>query len=56
MLMMRTEISEELSASYLKEATETQAKEVVEVGHGYIYGRNLRAISPFIVCQEDKAN
>jgi hypothetical protein len=44
---LETAIAEELGIPYLSKATESDAKEVVEVGQGYIYlRRHLHANSP----------
>jgi hypothetical protein len=46
---LATTIAKELGIPYLLNATESQAKEVVEVGHGYIYGSKFRPVVPFVV-------
>ena len=48
-------ISEELGIRYLSEATESQVKEVVKVGRGYIYGKTFRTIIPFVVSRNGEA-
>ncbi|RPB15020.1 hypothetical protein P167DRAFT_571885 [Morchella conica CCBAS932] len=46
---LETTIAEELGIPYLPKATESQAKEVFQVGDGYIHGSKFRAIVPFVV-------
>ena len=50
-----TSIAEELGIPYLSKATESQAKEVVQVGRGYIYGEASRGIVPFVVSHNGEA-
>jgi len=46
---LETTIAEELGIPYLSRATESQAKKVVQVGNGYIYGSKFRGIIPLVV-------
>lgn len=50
-----TSIAEELDIPYLSKATESQDKEVVQVGRGYIYGKTSRGIVPFVVGHNSEA-
>lgn len=52
---LETTIAEELGIPYLSKATESDAKEVVEVGEGYIHGETFRPIVPFVVSRRDEA-
>jgi len=52
---LETTISEELGISYLSKVTEAEAKKVVRVGNGYIYGRKDRTIIPFVVSRKGEA-
>ncbi|KAH0609470.1 uncharacterized protein H6S33_012956 [Morchella sextelata] len=52
---LETTVAEELGIPYLSKATEADAKEVVQVGNGYIYGRKFSAIIPFVVSHGDES-
>jgi len=52
---LETRIAEELGIPYLSKATEFDAKKVVEVSEGYIYGDTFRPIVPFVVSRKDEA-
>lgn len=52
---LETTIAEELGIPYLSKATESDAKEVVEMGEGYIHGETVRPIVPFVVSRRDEA-
>lgn len=48
---LETTVAEELGIPYLSKAKEADAKEVVQVGTGYIHGSKRRAIVPFVFDQ-----
>ena len=52
---LEEKIAEELAILYLPKATELQAKEVVQVGNGYICGSKSRPIVPFVVDHKGEA-
>jgi hypothetical protein len=52
---LESTIAEELGIPYLSKATEADAKEVVQVAEGYIYGLHKRTIVPFVVANEKEA-
>lgn len=52
---MESTIADELSIPYFSKATEADAKEVVQVAEGYIYGLHKRIIVPFVVVNGKEA-
>jgi hypothetical protein len=53
---LRSEIAEVVGIQYFAKATKAEANNVVEIGHGIIYGTKLRTIFPCIVSDKDKAH
>jgi hypothetical protein len=53
---LRSKIAEVVGIQYLVKATEADANNVAQIGHGYIYGRKLRTIFPCVVSHDDKAH
>lgn len=53
---LRSEIAEVMGIQFLAKATEEDANTVVEIGHGYIFGRNVRTIFPCVVSHDGKAH
>ncbi len=53
---LRSEIAEVMGIQYLAKATEADANTVVEIGRGYIFGRNIRTIFPCVVSHDGKAH
>ncbi|KAI9767813.1 MAG: hypothetical protein M1840_005494 [Geoglossum simile] len=52
---LRSEIAEIVGVPYLGKSTESDANAVVRVGHGYLFGRNIRTIFPCVVSCQDMA-
>ena len=52
---LETKVAEELGIPYLSKAAESQARVVVQVGTGYIYGPQYRPIVPFVVSHKGEA-
>lgn len=53
---LRSEIAEVVGIQYLAKATEADANTMVEIGRGYIFGRNVRTIFPCVVSHKGKAH
>ena len=52
---LETTIAEELGIPYLSQVAVADAKEVVEIGEGYIRGDTVRPIVPLVVSHKDEA-
>lgn len=53
--ILRSNVSDLVGIPYLREATKDEANNKVQIGHCFIYGRNLRTIFPCVVSYRDKA-
>jgi hypothetical protein len=53
---LRTEVAKITGIEYHAKASDTDANKVVEIGHGYIYGRKFRTIFPCVVSRAEKAH
>jgi hypothetical protein len=53
---LRFEIAEVIGIQYLAKATKADANTMVEIGRGYIFGRNVRTIFPCVVSHRGKAH
>ena len=51
--ILRTEIAELVGIPYLEKATQAEAKKILDVGRGFLYGDNYRPIFPCVVSRED---
>ena len=52
---LATSIAEQVGVPYLSKPTEADAKEVVKVANGYIYGPKDRTIIPFVVTHKEES-